>query len=134
MAVIRVPKTPMSAYNTKRRASDLLRSQIQHLKWAIADPPQRTAKLKPPMVKGRLTEGQAAEQITKLSRRLQKMAKKRYEASNAGLDAASNAGSNAAAKSAAKVASKKTLKASKKRASKTTTAKRVSKGKTKAAR
>ena len=35
MAVIRVPKTPKRAFNKNRPASKLLRSQIEHLEWAV---------------------------------------------------------------------------------------------------
>ena len=44
MAVIRIPKTPKSAYNPKRPAGTLLQSQLKHLEWAVRPAGQRTAK------------------------------------------------------------------------------------------
>ena len=41
MAVIRVPKTPKQAFNKNRPASKLLKSQVEHLEWAVR-PASRT--------------------------------------------------------------------------------------------
>lgn len=66
MAVIKVPKTPKKAFNPNRRASELLKSQIEHLEWAIRPAAERkTLKVKP--VK---TERDAAERIEALTRTL----------------------------------------------------------------
>ena len=35
MAEIKVPKPPKSAFNPNRPASDLLKSQVEHLEWAV---------------------------------------------------------------------------------------------------
>jgi hypothetical protein len=35
MATINVPKPPRKAFNPSRPASDLLRSQVEHLEWAV---------------------------------------------------------------------------------------------------
>lgn len=35
MAEIKVPKPPKTAFNPKRRASGLLRDQVEHLEWAV---------------------------------------------------------------------------------------------------
>lgn len=68
MAKIIVPKTPARAYDPNRRPSDLLRRQIAHLEWALLPAAQRhPKKLRAGTVK---TEGQAAEYIEALTKRL----------------------------------------------------------------
>ncbi|HEX3701913.1 MAG TPA: hypothetical protein VHU82_01190 [Vicinamibacterales bacterium] len=65
MAVLKVPKTPIKAFNKERRPSALLLSQIAHLEWAALPASQR----KPgqlPTQKVR-TEAQAAERIGQLT-------------------------------------------------------------------
>jgi len=68
MAVIRVPKTPKSAYNPKRPAGTLLQSQLKHLEWAVRPAGQRTAKAF--RVKAAYTEGEAAARIATLNQEL----------------------------------------------------------------
>jgi len=69
MAKIVVPKTPASAYNPRRRPSDLIRRQIQHLEWALLPASQRKPKRLPG---GKVkTEAQAAEDIALLTARVQ---------------------------------------------------------------
>jgi hypothetical protein len=71
MAVIKVPKTPKKAYDTTRPAGDLLKSQIEHLEWAVRPASQRSPrqmKLKMPK-----TEGEAAVRIAKLTKELHKV-------------------------------------------------------------
>ena len=69
MATIKVPKPPASAYNPKRRASQLLKDQVIHLEWAVRPASQRQpsqfAKIKPPK-----TEAEAAARIEALTRQL----------------------------------------------------------------
>ncbi len=64
MTVIKVPKTPKSAYNPKRPANNLLRAQIEHLEHA-ADGPTRA--LRRPVQR---TEGEAARYIAELTARV----------------------------------------------------------------
>lgn len=66
MVVIKVPKTPKRAFNTKRPPSDLLKAQIAHLEAAAAGaaPEARAAKRMPK------TEGEAAKYIASLTRQL----------------------------------------------------------------
>jgi len=61
MTVIKIPKTPKSAYNPKRDAGALLKAQLDHLEHAAGVPttPKR-----------RLTEGAAAKRIAELTARL----------------------------------------------------------------
>jgi hypothetical protein len=68
MAVIRVPKTPKSAYNPKRPAGTLLQSQLKHLEWAVRPAGQRTAKAF--RVKAAYTEAEAAARIARLNQEL----------------------------------------------------------------
>jgi hypothetical protein len=69
MAIIKVPKTPASAYNPRRKPSDLIRQQIKHLEWALLPAAQRQPKrLKSGAVK---TEAQAAAYIALLTKRVQ---------------------------------------------------------------
>jgi hypothetical protein len=68
MAVIRVPKTPKRAFNKSRPASSLLRSQLDHLEWAVRPASQRKPhQLPKAAVK---TEGEAAARIGELTRML----------------------------------------------------------------
>jgi hypothetical protein len=68
MAVIRVPKTPKRAFNKNRPVSKLLKSQIQHLEWAIRPASERKPYQLP---KSSIrTEGEAAARIEELTRRL----------------------------------------------------------------
>ena len=68
MAVIRVPKTPKQAFNKNRPASKLLKSQIEHLEWAVRPASERKPyQLPKTTVK---TEGEAAARIEELTRRL----------------------------------------------------------------
>jgi hypothetical protein len=72
MAVIRIPKTPKSAYNPKRKAGLLLQSQLKHLEWAVRPAGQRTAKAF--RVKQASTEAEAAARIATLNQELQAQA------------------------------------------------------------
>ena len=68
MKVIKVPKTPKSAFNPKRRASALLKSQIKHLEWAVRPAAERKpGKLR---VRNVRTEEEAAARIERLTRQL----------------------------------------------------------------
>src|SRR5262249_6924841 len=62
--VIKVPKTPKSAYNPNRPAGLLLQAQIVHLEHALGMP-ERKPK--------RRTEGEAARYIATLTARLMSM-------------------------------------------------------------
>ena len=42
MAEIKVPKPPKTAFNPNRRASGLLRDQVEHLEWAVRHAGQRS--------------------------------------------------------------------------------------------
>ena len=42
MAEIKVPKPPKAAFNPNRRASGLLRDQVEHLEWAVRHAGQRS--------------------------------------------------------------------------------------------
>ena len=77
MAIIKVPKTPASAFNPRRTPSDLIRQQIKHLEWALLPAAQRQPKrrkdgtltwFKGGAVK---TEAQAAAYIAALTARVQ---------------------------------------------------------------
>ena len=72
MAVIRIPKTPKSAYNPKRPAGTLLQSQLKHLEWAVRPAGQRTAKAF--RVKPAYTEAEAAARIAALNQELKEQA------------------------------------------------------------
>ena len=61
MAVIKVPKTPRSAYQPDRPAGQLLLAQVAHLEHAVGLPETK---------RKRLTEGAAAEYIRQLTARL----------------------------------------------------------------
>ena len=65
MKVIKVPKTPMSAYNPGRPASDLLKAQLAHLEAASGIPPgDRRSR------RALRSEGQVASYIGQLTRAL----------------------------------------------------------------
>lgn len=68
MTVIKVPRTPKSAFNTQRPASSLLRAQIEHLEAAagVNQPKRKAARRRPK----KLTEGQAAAYIAELTQKL----------------------------------------------------------------
>jgi len=71
MKVIRVPKTPKSAFDKKRPASDLLKAQIAHLEAVVfpaANPgaPAIARPIRPPVQ----TEGDAAAYIQSLTQQL----------------------------------------------------------------
>jgi len=77
MAIIKVPKTPASAFNPRRTPSDLIRQQIKHLEWALLPAAQRQPTrrkdgtlrwFKGGAVK---TEAQAAAYIAVLTARVQ---------------------------------------------------------------
>jgi hypothetical protein len=77
MAIIKVPKTPASAFNPRRPPSDLIRQQIKHLEWALLPAAQRQPTrrkdgtlrwFKGGAVK---TEAQAAAYIAVLTARVQ---------------------------------------------------------------
>jgi hypothetical protein len=71
MAVIKVPRTPAKAFDKNRPASDLMKSQIQHLEWAIRPAAERSpAKVKKLTRKAPKTEGEAAARIEALTRQL----------------------------------------------------------------
>jgi hypothetical protein len=72
MAVIRIPKTPKSAYNPKRPAGTLLQSQLKHLEWAVRPAGERTAKAF--RVKAAYTEAEAAARIASLNQALHEQA------------------------------------------------------------
>lgn len=42
MAEIKVPKPPKTAFNPNRRASGLLRDQVEHLEWAVRHAGERS--------------------------------------------------------------------------------------------
>jgi hypothetical protein len=68
MAVIRVPKTPKSAYNPERPAGTLLQNQLKHLEWAVRPAGARTAKAF--RIKPAISEGEAAARIATLNEEL----------------------------------------------------------------
>lgn len=61
MAVIKVPKTPRSAFQPDRPAGQLLLSQVEHLEHAVGLPFAKRKKR---------TEGEAAQYIRQLTARL----------------------------------------------------------------
>ena len=61
MAVIKVPKTPRSAFQPDRPAGGLLLAQVEHLEHAAGLPARKRRKL---------TEGEAAEYIRQLTARV----------------------------------------------------------------
>jgi hypothetical protein len=65
MDVIKVPKTPKSAYNPRRPASDLLKAQVEHLEAASNLPGDAARRRRRPR-----TEGEAAKYIEELTRTL----------------------------------------------------------------
>ncbi len=64
MATIKIPRTPASAYNEDRRASDLLRAHVHNLEKAVRGPRTRS------VITDTMTEGEAARYIRELSRHL----------------------------------------------------------------
>ena len=72
MAVIRIPKTPKSAYNPNRPAGTLLQSQLKHLEWAVRPAAARSAKAF--RVKPAVSEAEAAARIATLNEQLQAQA------------------------------------------------------------
>jgi hypothetical protein len=69
MVVIPVPKPSARSYNPQRRASELLKRQVEHLEWAVRPASQRQPamlkNIKPPK-----TEAEAAARIAMLTRQL----------------------------------------------------------------
>jgi hypothetical protein len=68
MKPIKVPKVPASAYNQNRRASDLLRHQVEQLGYILA--PVGTGNRLAAQAKRVRTEGEAAAFIAKVTRKL----------------------------------------------------------------
>jgi hypothetical protein len=69
MRTIKVPKPPKAAFNPKRKASDLLKKQIEHLEWAVRNAGHRKpAQLR--RIKPVRTEEEAAARTEELMRRL----------------------------------------------------------------
>jgi hypothetical protein len=64
MALIKIPKTPASAYNPGRKASDLLLFHVWNLEKALGRRPKPVASRKS------MTEGEAAAYIRQLGREL----------------------------------------------------------------
>lgn len=62
---IKVPKTPMAAFNKQRRVSNLLKAQIEHLEAAAYGPAATPSQRKRPR-----NEGQASAYIETLTRQL----------------------------------------------------------------
>jgi hypothetical protein len=65
MDVIKVPKTPKSAFNPRRPASDLLKAQVEHLEAASNLPGDAARRRRRPR-----TEGEAAKYVEELTRTL----------------------------------------------------------------
>lgn len=72
MAVIKVPKTPKSAFNKRRPASALLRAHVEHLEAAVGIYPSATGRQAKAATarKAAMSEGEAAEYIGALTRQL----------------------------------------------------------------
>lgn len=66
MAVVRVPKTPKSSFNPRRRPSALLLDQVRHLEWAALPAAQRRPGGDLPK-RQVATEGAAAERVAQLT-------------------------------------------------------------------
>lgn len=64
MATIKIPKTPPSAYNENRPASDLLRAHVQNLEIAVRGAQTKT------VATPTMTEAEAARYIRELARQL----------------------------------------------------------------
>ena len=64
MATIKIPRTPASAYNDQRRASDLLRAHVQNLEKAVRGARARS------VITETMTEAEAARYIRELARQL----------------------------------------------------------------
>jgi len=60
MTIIKLPKTPRQAFNPRRPAGTLLRSQIEHLEHAVGLEPKRIKR----------SEGEAAKYIAELTAKL----------------------------------------------------------------
>jgi hypothetical protein len=76
MAVIRVRKTPKSAFNPKRRPSQLLKDQVTHLEWAVRPASERQPNdFSPRMPR---TEAEAAARIAALTRNVVTQWSERY--------------------------------------------------------
>jgi hypothetical protein len=69
MVVIPVPKPPTSSYNPQRRASELLKRQVEHLEWAVRPASQRQPALLK-KIKAPKTEAEAAARIAMLTQQL----------------------------------------------------------------
>ena len=69
MATIKVPKPPRRAFNPNRRASDLLKQQVEHLEWAVRHAGERRAGYQKSKAVIR-TEGDAARRTAELVQRL----------------------------------------------------------------
>lgn len=113
MTVIKVPKTPKSAFNKDRPASGLLQAQIEHLEAAVGinRPSRKAARTRPK----RRTEGEAAAYIATLTRRLHPQLARPVQSSESVVPAAgASAGSSGTrrkrrpTKTAAKKTAKKT--------------------------
>jgi hypothetical protein len=72
MATIRVPRTPKTSYNPKRKPSGLLLAQLEHLQWASLPASDRTSPehLKKRKERRPKTEGEAAAHIERLTRKV----------------------------------------------------------------
>jgi hypothetical protein len=70
MATIKVPKPPRRAFNPNRRASDLLKQQIEHLEWAVRHAGERRAAGYHKSKAVIRTEGDAARRTAELVQRL----------------------------------------------------------------
>jgi len=68
MKPINVPKPPKKAFNPNRPASDLLRSQVEHLEWAVRHAGQRRKGYR---IKPVRTEADAAHRMAQLIPRLE---------------------------------------------------------------
>jgi hypothetical protein len=66
MVTVKIPKTPRSAYNPDRNASDLLTAHIRNLEKAVGKRTKGKAAITPKP----LTEGEAAAYIRQLGREL----------------------------------------------------------------
>jgi hypothetical protein len=72
MTEIKVPKPPKAAFNPNRRASDLLRHQVEQLEWAVRHAGERRHGYKVKPVK---TEADAAARMASLIPRLESAAR-----------------------------------------------------------
>jgi hypothetical protein len=81
MAVIKVPKTPRSAFNKNRPASGLLQAQIEQLEAAVGIYPAQAGATRRKKVR---TEGQAAAYIHDLTGQIRPEGAKPYAGAKAG--------------------------------------------------